>query len=363
MRLHTYVVDLIEGRRRGALMKALLYAMSFCFRAALAVRNGAFDRGWVGVKSAPLPLVSVGNIVAGGAGKSAFVQMLARDLKKRGKVAILSRGYRGRVAQEGGLLYLNGAEALTPTLCGDEPYLLLRRLPGVELFVCKDRLRSARSALSKGASLAILDDGMQQRHLHKELEIVMLHSHDLYGRGFFLPRGYLRDSPKRLKGADLIAINHVRDAAHFEEVARDVARWSDAPMVGVRMVPKEVVTQRGGALLDLKGRRVGAFCGLGAPASFFATLKEMGCRVALEWALPDHVAPSARALAAFGERCLEKECSIMICSEKDWVKVEEYQMPALEWGYLRAEMEVVCGKAHYEALVERAASLMGGISR
>ncbi|MDN3509363.1 MAG: tetraacyldisaccharide 4'-kinase [Candidatus Neptunochlamydia sp.] len=354
----SYIIDVIEGRRRGFFIKGALRAMSGVFELGVKLRNFAFDRHWFKENKVPIPVISIGNIIAGGTGKTAFIQRLAKDLRSKGKVSILSRGYRSEIEKIGGSLHLIEQSRITPEVCGDEAYLLFKSLPEAVLFVGKDRVLNAERAVYHDADMILLDDGMQYRSLHRDLEIVMLHGDDLYGRGFFLPRGYLRDSPKRLESADAIIVNHIQDLNHFHEMEKEIGVWTKDPIIGTRMVPEEIEMASGESLRDLKDRRVAVFCGLGKPDSFFKTLSEMGGDIAQKWIFPDHIGPTKEELTLFAERCVESGCSIIVCSEKDWVKLPmdlELPMPI---GYLKAELQVVIGKEHYEELLEKIQTIL-----
>ncbi|MCB1073248.1 MAG: tetraacyldisaccharide 4'-kinase [Chlamydiales bacterium] len=354
----TYIIDVIEGRRKGVFVKGALRVMSGVFELGVKLRNFAFDRQWIKEKKVAVPVISIGNIIAGGTGKTAFIQRLAKDLRSMGKVSILSRGYRSEIEKIGGSLHLIEQSRITPEVCGDEAYLLFKSLPDAVLFVGKDRVLNAERAVYHDADVILLDDGMQYRSLHRDLEIVMLHGDDLYGRGFFLPRGYLRDSPKRLESADAIIVNHIQDLNHFHEMEKEINAWTKAPIIGTRMVPEEIKMASGEKLRDLKDRRVAAFCGLGKPDSFFKTLSEMGGDIAQKWVLPDHVGPKKEALTLFAERSAERGCDIIVCSEKDWVKLPIGLDLPLPIGYLKAELQVVTGKERYEKLLEKIQSIL-----
>jgi len=346
-----YIVDIIEGRRKGIFLKGALLAASTLFEVGVKLRNLAFDRHWFKIKRIDIPVISIGNIIAGGTGKTAFIQRLARDLRSMGKVSILTRGYRSEIERAGGSLHLIEQSRITPEVCGDEAYLLFKSLPDAVLFVGKDRALNAERAVYHEADVILLDDGMQYRSLHRDIEIVMLHADDLYGKGFYLPRGYLRDSPKRLQEAGVLVINHVHDLNHFHAIEKELRKWSQAPVIGTRMVPGGVELLSGEHLRDLKDRKIGVFCGLGKPDSFFNTLLELGGEIREKWILPDHIGVAREELAHFAERCVERGCDILICSEKDGVKLPPHGNLPLPIGQLKAELQVVTGKEVYQTLL------------
>jgi len=94
MYLENYIVDVIEGRKKGAMTKGILYGMSHLFKAGVKMRNLFFDRKWLKENKVPAPVLSIGNIIAGGTGKTPLIQMLANEFSAKGKISILSRGYR-----------------------------------------------------------------------------------------------------------------------------------------------------------------------------------------------------------------------------------------------------------------------------
>lgn len=353
-----YIVDVIEGRRKGAFLKGALRAASGLFEVGVKLRNLAFDRHWLKVKQIDIPVISIGNIIAGGTGKTAFIQRIARDLRSMGKVSILTRGYRSEIEKVGGSLHLIEQSRITPEVCGDEAYLLFKSLPDAVLFVGKDRALNAERAVYHEADMILLDDGMQYRSLHRDIEIVMLHADDLYGKGFYLPRGYLRDSPKRLQEADVLVINHVHDLNHFHAAEKEMRKWSQSPVIGTRMVPESIELSNGERLRDLKDRRIGVFCGLGKPESFFNTLAEMGGEIREKWILPDHIGPTEGELTHFAEKCIERGCDILVCSEKDWVKLPPHGELPLPIGQLKAELQVVTGKESYQELLGKIQKLL-----
>ncbi|MBI3211605.1 MAG: tetraacyldisaccharide 4'-kinase, partial [Simkania negevensis] len=292
----------------------------------------------------------VGNIIAGGSGKTPFVEKIGKDLSSLAALAILSRGYRSKKHK--------GEDAFSYEVYGDEPSLLAKTLPEAQLFIGKNRHLSAKRAAEKGAELIILDDGMQYLSLHRDLEIIVLHAEDLYGKGFYLPRGYLRDSPERLKKADAIILSHVKNKKHFEELRSKVRSYSEAPLIGTHMAARYVVEGGGNRRKSLEGVKVGVFCGLGKPHSFFETVKEFGGNIVDTLLLPDHVAPSKKELESFVARCKERRCDMILCSKKDWIKCPQELFYTLPIGYLEAELEVTYGKENYEALLKRIAQIV-----
>lgn len=324
-RVEAFVVDVIERKRR---LRHLFVLPSLLFRLGVFLRHCAYDWGLLREKKLDAIVISIGNLVAGGTGKTPFLMRLGRDFEK---FAILTRGYRGKKRK--GAVNLREAE-LKPDESGDEAALYRKAFPDQDIIVGRDR---QSGALLTKAPLILLDDGMQHRKLRRDFEIVMLNRHDLFGHGHFLPRGYLRDHPKRLSHADYLIVHHVNTEDEFEAAKRDLRPYSQAPVLGTRIRVPE----------GFGGVRVAFFAGIGSPTSFRKTLTTAGAEIVDEMILPDHIAPTDLELEQFIERARQKGAQRILCTEKDWVKLGT-QMPITP---IPGELEVVFGD--YQALIKR----------
>lgn len=308
--LEQSLLEIIEGRKKAPVRLAFLRALSQLMRAGVAMRHFAYDQKLLNTFQLSIPVISVGNIIAGGSGKTPFVRFLAGLLSQTHRVAVISRGYRSQAEKQNAphIVSLSDSAAL----CGDEPLLLAKQLPQVEVIVGQDRIASARLAEQRGAQLILLDDGMQHRRLHRDLDIALLPSDDPFGRGFFLPGGLLRDAPERLGSVDLIALTYVQDETQFNSLKQRLARYSSAPVVGLKFQVKNTAL--------VAGKRVAALCAIARPERFLQTLKQLGCEVVHHQFFPDHSAfPS---LEAFEREASKKGAELLVCTEKDRVKID-----------------------------------------
>lgn len=224
--------DLIEGRKKGGIF---LYPFSLLWGLIAGSKNWLYDRGMLSVYRASRPVISIGNLVAGGTGKTPLTLLLAQTFSSKG-VGILSRG----ASAQGEL--------------SDEPALLARRCSEAKIYLGKDRRSSTLKAMKDKCNLLILDDGFQHRKMGRDFDLVLLSTDDPFGRGAFLPRGYLRDSPLRLRQADAIFLNPIDTEEQLEEWKSRLAL--SIPLVGVRMETARAV---GG---ELAGVSVGIFAAL-----------------------------------------------------------------------------------------------------
>jgi tetraacyldisaccharide 4'-kinase len=221
--------------------------LSAIFGAGVAMRNALYDRRIFKVEKLTRPVISIGNISVGGTGKTPFVIALGELLKQRGiTFDILSRGY-GRSSTEITVVDPNGS----PAQFGDEPLLLARKLQ-VPVIVGADRYQAGLLAEKQfSTTLHLLDDGFQHRHLHRDFDIVLLPHADRFGS--LLPIGRLREPISALRRADAIVLpdplSHPPNAKRVWTVRRQLELSNPA-----------------GKLI--------AFCGIGRPQQFFASIKD-----------------------------------------------------------------------------------------
>lgn len=283
------------------------------------MRNRLFDIGVLQPVKLSVPVISVGNIALGGTGKTPFVLYLADLVRgiRRGrplKVAILSRGYRGRGGEP--LWVSDGRRILSdPYRAGDEPVMMAQAASGAVILVDRKRSRAGELAIAEGkAEVILLDDGFQHRWLHRDLDIVLLNAQDPLGKGLLFPAGYLREPVESLKRAHIIVLSKVtRD----EDLLNRCQRLSQAfhkEVVASRFKPKAwiKVGEANPLKLDaVKGKKVCAFAGIAFPESFFKMLEGFGAEVVAAIPLPDH--------CGYPKYILDKIAGIYMRSRADWL--------------------------------------------
>jgi len=301
--------------RRGAL--SLLLAPLGCAYDAVGAMRRAVARPY----RAKVPVICVGNLVAGGAGKTPIVVDLARRLAARGvAVHVLSRGYGGT---------LPGPVRVDPgrhdaAAVGDEPLMLARTAP---TWVARDRAAGARAAEAAGAQAILMDDGLQNPTLGKDLSLVALDGGYGFGNGRVMPAGPLRESVARgLARSDAVVMLGADQT--------DAAAWLGAvPVLHAEPRPSTA---------NLAGRVLVAFTGIGRPQKFFDHFPQAGARLAAARGFPDHHRYTDRELAAL-VALAEKSGAGLVTTEKDWVRLApawrarvEYLPLTIEWRDQRA---------------------------
>lgn len=282
----------------------LLLPLAALFALISATRRWCWRKGWTKAFHSGVPVIIVGNITAGGTGKTPLVLWIARLLQQQGRhPGIISRGY-GAAARHPRPVPANGS---APDF-GDEPCLLARRA-GCPVWVGVDRAATAAALLRAhpGTDVLISDDGLQHYRLARDMEIAVIDGERGLGNGWLLPAGPLREPASRLDTVDAVVINGNGGFAH------------------PRALPMRMTAGRFHNLLQpelsvqadhFSARPVHAIAGIGNPERFFAQLALMGIRFTPH-AFPDHHPYSAADLAFAGE-------DIIVMTEKDAVKCRTF---------------------------------------
>lgn len=257
--------------QRGPLSRALL-PLGYLFLAVVALRRCAYERGWLPRVRLPVPIIVIGNLTAGGSGKTPLVIALAKALQRSGRrVGVLSRGYGGAPGTEPRLV----DDATDPGVCGDEP-LLIRLRTGCPVCVHPDRVAAGHRLLeASDVDVLISDDGLQHYGMGRDVDIVVVDGSFRFGNRWPLPAGPLRESPSRLLSVDYVVCNG------------GVPEVGEIPM---RLVGDAAVALAGSErrdLIDFRQRPVHAVAGIAEPERFFAHLRAVGLQV-IPHPFPDH---------------------------------------------------------------------------
>lgn len=355
-----YLQELIKGRRYGPIaliIKGGLCLLSWPFQVIVTARNWAFDYGWFRRYTPPVPVViSIGNIVAGGTGKTPVTLALGQQFISDFSIAILSRGYRSRAENLAEPVMLSQGEGplLHPSFCGDEPYLLSENLPKACVFVGKDRHKASIMAAQSGAQLILLDDGMQHRNLERDYEVVVMDGHDPFGKGHFLPRGFLREGLSSLGRADLIVLNHVRDKDHYQTIVEQIACHTTAQVVGTKIQVAGVWTLEGSKIETIESKKVALFCGIAHPEYFQETVRSLGAEIIDDHMVADHSEFTEEEFREFADSALAKGAEWLLCTEKDKVRLDSSMIEGYPIAWVQMRLKIVEGESAWNAFVEKA---------
>jgi tetraacyldisaccharide 4'-kinase len=312
---------LISGQSGGSgavLLRFFLGIAAKGYSTAVGLRNFSYSQGWLKTHRASTIVISIGNITAGGTGKTPLVIWLGKLLQQKGvRCAILTRGYKTRRAS----CVMRRAKNERDTQYAihnteiDEPAILAESCPEAKIVVNPDRVAGAVEAVSKfGAEVLVMDDGFQHRRLGRDLDIVAIDATRPFGYDKILPAGLLREPLASLKRATAVVITRCDQTTKAEltqieerlqQVNPDIiiARSIHAPAYlkypEPLVIPTKAGIQKNSEIMDsclrrndspeqLKDKKIFAFCGIGNPDAFLNTIKQFGANLAGSKIYDDH---------------------------------------------------------------------------
>ena len=310
---------LVSREQRGwfaAGLRALLWLASLGYGVGVGVRNWLFDVGWLKVAKAEVPVVSLGNVTAGGTGKTPVAAMMCQRLQSLGRrPGLISRGYRA-MGQEG----------------NDEKRVLEVLVPGVPHVQNADR-RAAAAVLERMEArfrpdVIVMDDGLQHRRLHRDLNLVLIDVTNPFGFGYLLPRGMLREKPGGLRRADAVMLTRCGLAGEstlreIEDAVLRVAPGLSGRIMHVDFRPRGLLRRDGSRVGfgEVVGRPVFLMSGIGNPVAFEATCRAAGLRVVGARWFADHHHFTSDEVAAVQAEALRLGAEVVISTLKDLVKL------------------------------------------
>lgn len=310
-------------------------------------RNRSFDAHPERSARVGVPVISVGNLSAGGTGKTPLTLFLAKGLDTAGwPNAVLSRGYGGQRDVDP----MSVEPDSDPRKTGDEPLLLARHLGPGRVVVGRQRHAAALRALAQNPDLRclLLDDGFQHRALHRDLDLLVVDGVRLLGNGRLLPLGNLREPMTSARRAHALVVTR---SARVPERTRVESWWSQygsgGPIVWVDFRLGSLHRWHGGAQEDSPSTVEGpayAWCGLGHPQAFYADLLLAGYSWVGSQSFPDHRGPSPSDLRRLQAIARSEGASWLVCTEKDAVKLGPEHASVLEMPLMVAGQTVVGGE-------------------
>lgn len=339
---------LVSGQKKGfgpALLRLLLGILACPYALIIRLRNLLYSKGLFKSHQASAAIISIGNITAGGTGKTPLVIWLCNQIAGDDndyRAAILTRGYK---AGRGPLL--------------DEPAILAESCLDARVVVNPDRAAGAAEAIAFDANVMVMDDGFQHRRLARDLDIVAIDATMPFGYGKILPAGLLREPVAGLKRAGAVVITRSDQAtdAQLEQIESRIRRIK-ADMIIARAVhaPVCVIASCGSqiCLEELKDKKVFAFCGIGNPNAFLKTLKGLCAGLVGSQILDDHHHYTAACLEAISGQAEQLEADMVVTTQKDWTKVAPLLTTAEgpDFAFLSVEMRFEAGEDELRSLIE-----------
>ncbi len=361
-RLTSIINTVIDGGTAGCVLTAgILRPTAFIFEAAVRGRSQYYRLQRQRVQKLPCRVVSVGNLTAGGTGKTPLCVYLARMIHDAGyRVAIISRGYRG-AAEKCGAVVAKGASGFADARqYGDEPALTARLLAPrpIPIYVGRDRIASGRRAIKRfRPEVILLDDGFQHHRLARDLDIVLLDGQKPLGNGHLLPRGPLREPPSALRRADIIVMTRCpAEASGRAAVRSDRLQTLDRiglgakPLFASRHKPaaREWLVTRDAAgfrsrpleLGMLKGLPVMAFAGIARGEAFRQTLSGLGADLRGWQSFRDHHAFRADEIDRIVGEGRQRGAAALVTTDKDRMRIQDEWIRELPLAVIGVEIDL-----------------------
>lgn len=308
-------------------------------------------------RKASKPVISIGNITMGGTGKSPMIDWILEYVKGRNiRPAVLTRGYKAEKAAGVKILDAQSAETGDSRTFGDEPWLIHKRHPDIRLYISPDRTASSRLA-EKEADLLLLDDGMQHLKLNRDLNVVLIDSLSGIGNGQLFPLGPLREPLHSLSRADVIVFTR-SNLAPAEPLLNRLQPFipQSAAQYRSRYIARGLVRSSDGIMEEpdgIKAKRCFLFSGIGNPRSLEEIVSQLEGKIADHLVFSDHQDYDDPSLQIIRERIAKTEPDMVICTEKDWVKLERRRDRLPEFYWLKMKMEIDRGfEQHLDHLLE-----------
>lgn len=335
----TYFIDLVHSKEVDGLfphlIMGILYIFSLIYGLLVNIKLAGYKYGIFQKQKLDCFVISLGNVTVGGTGKTPTAQRLARDIRDMGyRVVILNRGYRAKwhgevgIVSDGKRLHMDAAEA------GDEAYMLAKHLPEVPVLIGAERAKTGRYAIEHfGAEVAILDDGYQHWQLERNLDILLVDAVNVFGNGYILPRGTLREPISHISRADICLMtkvdqaaagscDYIRETVHRYNPEARIVESIHQPRCFIPLTEWYVnIASQGIDIAQMRGKRIMAVSAIGNPASFEQTLSDLGAVIIESLRYPDHHDYAMSEMTDIFQQAENAGAEAIVITEKDAVKI------------------------------------------
>lgn len=325
-----------------------IYVPAKLYELGVRARAALYESDLFGTRRLNSPVISVGNLTVGGAGKTPCVAFLARFLCAKGyEVAILSRGYkresRGRVEVSNGREILCG-----PNESGDEPFLLAKSCPGARVVVDHDRYAAGKWLEERERiSVFILDDGYQHLRLARDLNLLLIDASDPPDQAKVIPFGRLREPMTAMRRADAVIVTRSDQPFDRRALEYTIGRFARAetPVFYARHKMTNLIRLDGAGAVspaDFARKRVAAVSGIARPDRFVADLESLGMEIALRRDFDDHHRYTREELSEIIGHARELQAEAVITTEKDAANLPADSVGLSSPPFFAARIEFVC---------------------
>jgi tetraacyldisaccharide 4'-kinase len=337
--------NLISGRSTGlvaALLRLFIGTAAAGYSLIVKLRNFLYSKRCLKIHTADVPVISIGNITAGGTGKTPLVIWLCKFLQQKGiQCAVLTRGYKTR-----GMV--------------DEPAILVESCPQAKVIINPDRVAAARQAVGFGAKVLIMDDGFQHRRLHRDLDIVTIDATCPFGYGKVLPAGLMREPVISLRRADVAVLTRCDQISESKlcQIEKELQQINPDIMIAKSIhspIYAQSATGEKITIEQLRSRKIFAFCGIGNPDAFLSTIKSTGVNLVGSKIYSDHYCYTDSDIDDIYGQANRLGADLILSTQKDHThyatRTTQYEIP---FAYLAIEIKFIAGEDKLKQLIEEA---------
>jgi tetraacyldisaccharide 4'-kinase len=313
-------------------VETVLLVLSAVYGGLMGLRAHLYEKGVLPSKTLPCRVVSIGNLIAGGTGKTPMTIRVARMIRDMGyRVVVLSRGYRGRMEKTGGVVSDGETIFKGPEDAGDEPYLMARILTGIPVVVGQRRYESGMMAVNRfKPDVIVLDDAFQHLRLKRDLNLVLLDARSPFGNGHILPRGLLREPLSALHRAHAVVCTR-SEKAPTTSMRHRLLRHQPVFYTTHHLIIRKTdqadnrFADEASDICMLKGKKAVAFAGLADNTQFFDSLEQAGCVLVRRFSFEDHHRYGGNDWVQIAATAGSKNADMLVTTAKDFVKIETFK--------------------------------------
>jgi tetraacyldisaccharide 4'-kinase len=359
--------NLISGKSKGLLACLVfmsLIAASKIYTVIIRLRNYFYNKHIFAIHHTDAKVISIGNITAGGTGKTPLVTWLCNEItsdqkpkSQKYKLAILTRGYKT----------IKNSKLKTQNYV-DEPAVLAENCPQASIVINPDRVIGASQAIGKfAANVLVMDDGFQHRRLARDLDIITIDATCPFGYEKLIPAGLLREPIESLKRADAIVLTRCDQVSENQlQQIESKLRQTKPNLLISRTIHKSVyiktIDNRKISLEQFKDKKVFAFCGIGNPEAFLTSLLNMGYDIVGSKFFNDHHNYTENCLVDLEKQSQFAHAEVILTTQKDWTKICRLKTAKnMPLAYAVIEIKFLSGQDKLRYLIED--TLTGKISR
>jgi tetraacyldisaccharide 4'-kinase len=348
--------NLISGRSTGlpaALLRFFMGVAATGYSLVVRLHNFLYSKRWLEIHTADVPVISIGNITAGGTGKTPLVIWICRFLQNKNvPCAILTRGYKTHTKKR--------ATSDEGRATRDEPAILTESCPQAKVIINPDRVAAARLAVGVGAKVLIMDDGFQHRRLARDLDIVTIDATCPFGYGKLLPAGLLREPVVSLKRAEAAVLTRCDQISESDlSRTKEKLQLINPDMIVARSIHKPICAKSTAGekitLEQLRSRNIFAFCGIGNPDAFLSTIKNTGANLVGSKIYNDHYHYTDADFDDIHNQANRLGADLILSTQKDHTHyatcATQYDIP---FAYLAVEIKFTSGEDKLKQLIEDA---------